>query len=116
MKARTICIIFFMLMFGFTGCENPFEDPQGPEILSLTTNPSTVNVNQTAILTCVANHPEGYPLNYIWVAPAGAISGSGASVTWYAPGSAGEYTVICQVVDSHGKQATQDVRIHVESR
>jgi hypothetical protein len=110
-------------IFGLIGCSDdggsrgvPNESrgtSQGPEISSVTANPSTVKVNETSQLMCMASHPEGYPLEYIWVPTRGAISGSGSRVNWIAPDSAGPSTVICKVIDSSGKQDTSDVEIEV---
>ncbi len=96
------------------GCDNDKSSkPKAPEISSLTANPNAVEVNGTVTLTCTANHPEGFPLEYIWETTAGSISGSGSSITWIAPGSSGQYTVICKVVDSNGKQDTRSLSIDV---
>src|SRR5437773_10954501 len=42
------------------------------------------------------------PLTYTWSASGGAISGSGASVTWQAPGTAGSTTITCRVAGPSG--------------
>jgi hypothetical protein len=98
---------------GFTGCDNDNDDTGTITITSLTANPDTIYVNESSQLTCMASHSKGYPLEYIWVATAGSISGSGHIVTWNAPDSKGEYPVICKVIDSTGKQVTADVTIEV---
>jgi hypothetical protein len=39
-----------------------------PNITTLTANPDSIFVNQSSILTCIANDPENDPLNYNWQA------------------------------------------------
>lgn len=104
--------LLLMSVLGFTGCDND-DDGGTITITSLTADPGKIVVNGTSQLTCMATHSKGYPLEYIWVATAGSISGSGHIVTWNAPDSRGEYTVICKVLDNAGKQATADVMIEV---
>lgn len=99
------------LSLALTGCPDP--ETKNPEISSLTADPTSVQVNGASTLRCVASHPDGLPMEYIWEATAGSISGSGSTVTWNAPASEGQYSVICKVVDSNGKQDTASVTITV---
>jgi uncharacterized membrane protein YgcG len=46
------------------------------------------------------------PLSYTWSATGGTISGSGASVSWQAPASAGTFTITCQVTGPSGSVST----------
>lgn len=117
LKRNLLFVILMVAGLSLTviGCgDDNGHSPKGPEIVSLTANPASVEVNQTATLTCTATHPEGFPLEYIWETTGGSVSGSGgSSVTWIAPGSAGQYIVICKVIDSNGKQDTANVTIQV---
>jgi hypothetical protein len=108
-------ILLIGSVLGFTGCNNDDDDDDNGTITitSLTADPGKVNVNGTSQLTCMATHSKGYPLEYVWVTTAGSISGSGHIVTWNAPDSLGNYTVVCKVIDSTGKQVTADVVIEV---
>lgn len=112
---RRICIVILVgvLLGGglFVGCSGG--DDKDPEISSLTASSNSVNVNGTVTLTCVARHPDGLPLEYIWEATAGSISGSGSSVTWIAPNSAGQHIVNCTVVASNGKEDERNISIEV---
>jgi hypothetical protein len=106
-------VLLLVSVLGFTGCNNDDDDDGIITITSVTADPSKIVVNGTSQLTCMATHSKSYPLEYIWVPTAGFISGSGHIVTWNAPGSRGEYIVVCKVIDNTGKQATADVKIEV---
>ena len=109
MKNRIIVLFAVMLAgFGLTFCGGGSGDGDGdrtdptnemPEISSLAADPATVEVGQTAVLTCTASDADGDVLSYTWLETAGAISGSGSSVTWTAPISVGAYTITCDVSD-----------------
>ena len=82
-----------------------------PIISSLTANPSSVNTSGTSTLTCNASDPDNDPLTYSWSASQGSISGSGSTVTWTAPSTAGAYIVACTVYDGQGGMASKSVTI-----
>ena len=84
-----------------------------PSISSVTANPSSANINGTSTLTCNASDPDNDPLTYSWTKTGGSISGSGSSVTWTAPSTAGTYTVNCDAFDSKGSTAQQSTTITV---
>jgi hypothetical protein len=89
---------------------------KSPVISSVTANPSSVNPNGTSTITCNASDPDGDVLSsssYVWTKTGGSISGSGSTVTWTAPSTAGNYTVTCTVSDSKGGSASKGVNITV---
>jgi hypothetical protein len=86
-----------------------------PVINSLAAVPSSVPPGGAAEVTCVAHDPDGDPLTYSWTSLAGTISGTGATVTWTAPGTVGTYAVICSVTDDRGGVASASVEIAVTS-
>ena len=82
-----------------------------PIISSLTANPSSINTSGTSTLTCNASDPDNDPLTYSWSASQGSISGSGSTITWTAPSTAGAYIVTCSVYDGQGGMASKSVSI-----
>jgi len=82
-----------------------------PVISSLTANPSSIDINQSSTITCIAYDPDGDTLTYTWAKNGGTISGSGSTITWTAPSSAGTYTITCTVSDGHGGQDSESVNI-----
>jgi len=86
-----------------------------PNISSVTANPSSINISGTSTLTCNASDPDNDPLTYSWTKTDGSISGSGSSVTWTAPSTAGTYIVSCNTFDSKGGTAQQSTTITVST-
>jgi len=81
-----------------------------PVISSLTANPSSVDINQTATITCTASDEDvGDTLTYTWNKNGGTFEGStsGSSVTWRAPSAEGNYTVSCEVSDGEATDSEQ---------
>jgi hypothetical protein len=87
---------------------------RNPVISSLTANPTSVYTGETSTITCTATDPDGdTPLTYAWTKTGGTISGSGSSVTYTAPNTAGTYTITVTVSDGKGGSATRSVDINV---
>jgi hypothetical protein len=86
-----------------------------PEISDLSADPPSVNINQTATITCFASDEDGDPLTYHWTKNVGSFEGStsGSSVTWRAPSTEGNYTVECEVSDGEGGKDNDSVNIVV---
>ena len=87
-----------------------------PVITRLSARPTTVLVDHSVIITCVASDPEGDPLTYSWSATNGSISGTGDVVTWTAPGRIAYSNIEVTVSDGRGKTATRSVTVQVEGR
>ena len=79
---------------------------QAPVIDSISANPETITPSGSTTITCVAFDPDGNKLSYTWSAASGSISGSGDSITWAAPATAGTYEVKVTVDDGEGGTAT----------
>lgn len=75
-----------------------------PIISYVTVNPASVAAGGTATVTVIATDSDNDPLTYTYTPNGGAISGSGASVTWTAPSIAGAYS--CSVLVSDGNGGT----------
>gem|GEM_PF-1837696 len=79
-------------------------DNHAPIISSLTANPSSINISETTTITCTASDEDISDFNtltYTWTKTDGTFEGSttGATVTWRAPSTQGNYTVSCEVSD-----------------
>ncbi len=93
--------------------ESTSPENEAPTITSLTATPDSVATGQSAVLTCLASDSEGDSLSYAWDPAGGTLSGSGATVTWTAPSTTGDYNAKVTVADGHGGAATKAVGIKV---
>jgi hypothetical protein len=105
--------------FGFTiqqgaGVDAGPQKNQAPVAISLTpANPNLVAGGSTTV-TATASDPNADSLTYSWSAPAGGtISGSGATITYTAPGTPGTYPVDVTVDDGKGGTATSTTTLSV---
>jgi len=74
-----------------------------PIIDSITASATSVSTGGVITVTCVAHDPLGQPLQYAWSANTGSVQGTGATVTYTAPGTPQQSTVTCTV--SNGTNA-----------
>ena len=88
---------------------------QLPAIISLAAQPNSVIPSGSCQIVCHATDPDGDDddLSYDWSASRGSISGTGATVNWTAPDSAGSYKVGVTVTDPRGGEAMSQVTITV---
>jgi len=94
-----------------------FNDNNSPVISSLNANPSSIKINETTSITCIASDPDGDSLTYHWTKNAGSFEGStsGPSVTWRAPSTADIYIVVsCEVRDGEGGEDIESINIVVK--
>ena len=113
-------VLFFIaiiLISIFNACS---DNPTGnedinhpPQITSLVSNPDTIETGATSALTCNANDSDGDNLTFVWDTGSGAINGSGSSVNWVSPNTAGAYYVRCKVVDGNGGEDMDSIKIVV---
>jgi len=87
---------------------------QLPTINSITA-PEKVNSLTECQISCEATDADGDTLNYTWTAEGGMIKGDGASVTWVAPDTGGDYTIGVTISDGKGGEAANSVAITVIS-
>ncbi|MBN2790204.1 MAG: SUMF1/EgtB/PvdO family nonheme iron enzyme [Candidatus Delongbacteria bacterium] len=102
-----VVIVLFLLIF--TSCSDDSSSEPGnkaPVITSIVSNPATVELGQTATVTCTASDADVDVLTYSWNNTGGTISGSGSSITWTAPDTVGNYSVTCEVSD--GEDSVND--------
>jgi len=77
--------------------------------------PERVVPSESCQIMCNATDSDGDELSYNWSASGGKISGTGASVNWTAPGSAGSYNVTVTVTDGRGGEFMKQVTIKVRA-
>ena len=99
-------VILAMLMGG--GCVTN----TAPIISSLTPSAESVERGESCTVSCTATDPDDDILTYDWSATGGTVSGTGNSVTWDAPDTAGTYTVSVTVSD--GKDGTDSDSCTIE--
>jgi len=90
--------------------EELFGTNHAPIISSLVANPSSININETATITCTASDENvGDTLTYTWTKNGGTFEGStlGSTITWKAPSTKGNYTVSCEVSDGEASDRYQ---------
>jgi hypothetical protein len=88
---------------------------QAPRISSLSADPSSVLYGGSAVITCIANDPDGDAVRYSWTASGGNITGVGNKVTWIAPSKGGSYNITVIVNDGKGGETTGNVTVNVAS-
>ncbi len=84
-----------------------------PSIEKFNAVPRKVNLGGTSVIGCIATDSDGDSLSYSWSAGAGVVSGSGPTVQWSAPSTAGDYAVTCTVKDGFGGSTTDSVKLEV---
>jgi len=70
-----------------------------PTIIIITADSSSIDINQSNTITCIATDQDGDTLTYIWTKNGGTITGTGSTITWTAPATTGNYTITCTVSD-----------------
>lgn len=114
-KALITAMFIFSLFIG-RGCSCSKETLNiAPVIESLTANPATVYLSDTATLVCSADDPDGDILSYSWETVSGSINGTGNSILWIAPDNEGTFPVTVNVLDNKGGKDSETVNIEVKS-
>jgi len=105
MKSNKIILtvlILSIIVLPFSGCNGGGTIPtinHSPTIISLTADSSSININQSDTITCLATDQNNDPLTYTWTKSGGTITGTGSTITWTAPATTGTYTITCTVSD-----------------
>jgi len=84
-----------------------------PVISALFADSTLLSVTSQTPVRCIAHDPEGDTLQYNWQSYPGAVTGSGAVISWQAPDVGGNYPLICRVRDSQGNTAEARIRFSV---
>jgi len=84
-----------------------------PEILSLAAQPEVLKLEESSLVTCLVEDPEGGPISYEWLASEGSLEGSGPEVRYTSPSRPGTYLVEVIVTDQGGLRAKKGIWISV---
>lgn len=84
-----------------------------PVINRITAYPRKIHLGSESEINCFAADPDGDTLSYNWSSFFGSISGSGTTITWTAPTSAGNYYITCEVNDNRGAQVIDSIGVSV---
>jgi len=84
-----------------------------PTITSLTADPAALQFASTTTLTCVASDQDGDPVDYVWEAREGTLSGYGNRVSWTSPSKGGNYSIFVLARDGKGAETRQEIVIPV---
>ena len=98
MRSLKILFIVFVALvsaFTITGCGKE----ASISITSLVANPNSIHTGEQSTITATVEYDGDGTVEYSWSCDGGEISGSGAEVTWTAPGSAGVYVINLTVSD-----------------
>lgn len=116
MKNKILPLFLLTILFSvtFSSCKKDAKN-SNPVVSAVTVAPSSVNANGIASITVVASDPDGDALTYSYSVTGGAITGSGASVSWTAPSAAGAHSVTVTVSDGNGGTATGNGALTVQA-
>ncbi len=81
--------------------------------VSLSANPNPAFVNQSTLLTCNANDPDGDTLTYFWDMDDGSPTFYGTASEAHTYTSSGNFTPTCRVDDEDGHRVSDSVQISV---
>ncbi|MCX6001127.1 MAG: hypothetical protein NTY79_01115 [Chloroflexi bacterium] len=84
-----------------------------PTITSLTADPPALQFASRTTLTCVASDQDGDPVDYIWEARDGTLSGFGNRVSWTSPSKGGDYSIFVLARDGKGAETRQEIVVPV---
>jgi hypothetical protein len=113
-KILPIFLLTILMIVAFTSCKKDATNGN-PVVSAVTVAPSSVNANGIASVTVVATDPDGDALTYSYSVTGGAITGSGASVSWTAPSAAGAHSVTVTVSDGNGGTASGNGALTVQA-
>lgn len=88
-------VVMILFAFFVVGCSKE----ASITITSLTANPNTLHAGETSTITAAVDYDGDGTVTYEWSADDGIISGSGSTVTWTAPDSAGTFLIALTVSD-----------------
>jgi hypothetical protein len=87
-----------------------------PIVNSITANPTSVTTSGTVTITVDATDEDPDDvLTYVYSYTGGTVSGTGNTVTWIAPNTAGEYTITVYVNDGEVDSNSKSVSVTVTS-
>ena len=84
-----------------------------PEILNIDAHPLKVHLSGTIDLSCLAQDLNKDTLFYEWTSAYGKLVGESHLATYTAPGSEGNYFIVCKVTDTDGLFDTDSISVMV---
>lgn len=84
-----------------------------PRIKAAASSHDTVIMNNFAEFFCTGTDIDGDTLSITWSSSNGTLFGEGSQVTWKAPDTSGQYSIICTVTDSHNASVLDTINILV---
>jgi len=105
-----IYFIPFLLLL-IWNCDDLYN--KGNEVISITSNISTVRGGLPVELICEATDQDGDKLSYYWESGSGSLEVYGDSAIWTAPMDSGIYYITCTVADDYGASAVGSIAINV---
>jgi hypothetical protein len=116
MRLLTAMMVTFFLgsLILLGGCGDDSTSPVNrPPGTGLVAYPDTVDPTGRSSITSTATDPDGDDLTYAWSSEAGAVSGTGAAITWTAPLASGSYRVYVTVEDTDGHAVSDTITVEV---
>ncbi len=84
-----------------------------PTIQKIHVLPRKINLNSSAQINCYAADSDSDTLQYTWSSSNGTFFGSGSSVSWQSPSTAGNFWLKCIVDDNHGGIVYDSIAVEV---
>jgi L-ascorbate metabolism protein UlaG (beta-lactamase superfamily) len=111
MKSAGMLFIIFSILVSTAGCEEEATNTS-PVISSFQADVASVDPNGQATLVVSATDAEDDTLTYTYQLTGGTITGTGNTVTWVAPETAGSYTINVDVSDGKlNAQSTVEITV-----
>jgi len=111
MKSTGMLFIIFSILVSIAGCEEEATNTS-PVISSFQADAASVDPNGQAALVVSATDAEDDTLTYTYQPTGGTITGTGNTVTWVAPETAGSYTINVDVSDGElAVQSTVEITV-----
>ena len=101
-----VCALYFSW-----SCQDLYNN--GIEIISITSDVSTVKGGLNVKLACEAVDQDGDNLTYLWESASGSLLSNNDSSIWTAPKDSGFYFITCTVSDEYGASAVGTIAIRV---
>ena len=105
-------VITIIIAISVSSC-NKEEKNGNPTISSVAITPASVNANGIVSVNVTAVDPDNDPLTYSYTVTGGAITGTGAAVSWTAPSAEGAHSLTVVVSDGNGGQVTGNGALNV---
>ena len=86
-----------------------------PEIISMDPLQSIIRLNDSLLVHCNAEDPDGDALSFSWEARYGNVIGNGEEVIWVSPDTVGTFTIVCTVQDPDQNSDSDSIEVTVRA-